>query len=227
MHTAAVNGSLVKYDSAACMAVYASTYVSKARNVLLVSNTPANYTYQDDVFSFNSWSPLDQLPYAWICGQYPDPVGDYVDDWDTDPYRSHDAICTLSIAISRTGNWTVGTTSDTIAYCLVEVVPEECSLRFSLPIMLIIIVANFVKVVVIVLVLLTHKTPTLVTLGDAVASFLERPDPYTARICLSTREDILKLQEGWRVQPAKPWIPKKRFWIKAASWKRWLTCYVL
>jgi len=228
MHAAAMNGSLVKFDVADCMAQYASVFVSKARNVLLVTNSPANYTYEDDVISFNPGDTLSsQIPYSWICGETFNPEENGYDVWDDSPYRSHRAVCTLEAAIARASNWTVGDDAGTIAYCLVQVTPEECSLRFSFPIMLIVIAANIVKLIVITLVLVTHKTPTLVTVGDAIASFLERPDPYTAGRCLATREDILKSRGQWTMQPAKQYVARKYFWIKVTSWKRLITCYIL
>jgi hypothetical protein len=228
MHAAALNGSLVKFNVADCMAQYASIFVSKARNVLLVTDSSANYTYEDDVISFNPGDTLSyQIPYAWICGESFNPGENGYDVWDGSPYRSHRPVCTLETAVASASNWTVGNSGDTIAYCLVQVTPEECSLRFSFPIMLIVIAANIVKLLVIAHILVTHKAPTLVTVGDAVASFLERPDPYTAGRCLATREDILKTRGQWVMQPAKQYVARKYFWTKATSWKRLITCYIL
>jgi hypothetical protein len=69
------------------------------------------------------------------------------------------------------------------------------------------------------------KEPTLVTVGDAVASFLYDPDPTTKGICLSTKLDIQG--NRWKLQVAKQWQPKKHFWFRAASVKRWLICNIL
>ena len=69
------------------------------------------------------------------------------------------------------------------------------------------------------------KEPTLVTIGDAVASFLYKKDPTTEGICLSTNSDIQN--NRWKAQPAKPWNPTSQFWFRAASVKRWLTCNIL
>ncbi|KAF4628836.1 hypothetical protein G7Y89_g9316 [Cudoniella acicularis] len=88
--------------------------------------------------------------------------------------------------------------------------------------MLIVIAANAAKACIMILTILKLKAPTLVTVGDAVASFLEVPDPTTKDICLSTKVDVRKRR--WKMQPAKPWTPTKRFWFRAASIKRRLTC---
>jgi hypothetical protein len=70
------------------------------------------------------------------------------------------------------------------------------------------------------------KEPTLVTIGDAVASFLYDPDPTTTGICLSSKSSI-QATKKWKLQPAKPWHPKRHFWFRAASIKRWLICNIL
>lgn len=79
--------------------------------------------------------------------------------------------------------------------------------------------------IIVILTVWKLKEPTLVTIGDAVASFLYDPDPTTAGICLSSKSSIQS--NKWKLQPAKPWNPKRHFWFRAASIKRWLTCNIL
>ncbi len=69
-----------------------------------------------------------------------------------------------------------------VEYCLSKVVEEHCRLQFSLIIMLLVIGCNFMKVM--------HdygavarKSPTLVTSGDAIESFLAERDPTTKSSC--------------------------------------------
>jgi hypothetical protein len=210
MHEKALNGTLVKYDSAACMAEYASTFVSKVRNVLLVStdNNPTN-----NVLASASWTKSYAIPFDWICGD------DYI------AYLHPEGVtpCTLSIATSGAATWRA--LSHSISYCMVEPIVEKCRLSFSLEIMIIVIVANMAKATIMILTCWRLKAPTLVTIGDAIASFLDKPDPTTAGICLSTQEDIQKGK--WKNQAAKRWIPKRHFWFKAASIKRWVICNFL
>ncbi|KAH0539047.1 hypothetical protein FGG08_004393 [Glutinoglossum americanum] len=68
-----------------------------------------------------------------------------------------------------------------------------------------------------------QRAPPLVTLGDAVSSFLEVPDPSTQEICVASKADILK--GAWRERGTPKVYPMvQRFWFRAASWKRWLSC---
>ena len=210
LHKKALNGSLVKYDLANCQKEYAVSFVSKVRNVLLVTNdTDAT----NNILKINSWYSGDEVSYHWICG----------DGYSNEPYQFGSPVCTLSIALATANNWTLF--GHPISYCMVEPVIEECRLSFSLVIMLAVIAANLTKATIMVWTVWKLREPTLVTIGDAVASFLEQPDPTTAGICLSTKMDIIKGK--WKKKIAKRWAPERHFWFKAASFKRWLTCYIL
>jgi hypothetical protein len=69
--------------------------------------------------------------------------------------------------------------------------------------------------------------PTLVTIGDAVSSFMRDPDPTTQGVCLSTKMDIENRRWGTRTRLPTAWVPRQHFWFRAASVKRWLTCNLL
>ena len=74
-----------------------------------------------------------------------------------------------------------------IDYCLSRKRVGNCQLQFSLTIMIIVIICNLTKAVCMLLTLRHRFTTPLLTLGDAVASFLKRPDIYTRNNCLSDR----------------------------------------
>jgi hypothetical protein len=83
----------------------------------------------------------------------------------------------------------------TIGYCLVERVEEFCKLRFSFLIAFIVIAANIIKAICMGLTIYVHGNhEALVTLGDAVASFLNRPDPDTEGCCLRPKAHV---QSRW------------------------------
>lgn len=74
-----------------------------------------------------------------------------------------------------------------IEYCLVQEVDEKFLLQFSLPVMLIIIICNLIKIVCMILTVLGEGSRPLVTVGDAIASFLKESDPATKNLCLAGR----------------------------------------
>jgi hypothetical protein len=210
MQESAANSTLVKYSNADCMAEYATTFVSKSRNVLLVT-TDTNSTNQ--YLGAQSWEVDYEVPYFWICGA----------SWSPSPYLDHSPVCTLGTAQASAESWEVQ--GHPISYCMVQQVPEECRVNFSLVVMLIIIIANAIKAATMLYTFYKLDSETLVTVGDATASFLTEPDPTTEGICLLSKEDIQKGK--WKEPQPKRWIPKRLFWFKAASLKRWLTCNIL
>lgn len=63
-----------------------------------------------------------------------------------------------------------------VDYCLVNRAEEQCTLNFSLHIMIIVIIMNACKVVILCVVGIFFISDPLLTLGDAVGSFLTVPD---------------------------------------------------
>jgi hypothetical protein len=133
MHEALLNGTLKNTTSSQCKEAYGINFVSKSRNVLLVTED-AN-TSNNSLLYMNAWDAFQEVPYAWICG----------DGWSKSPYSDQppSAVCTVSTATTATSNWMVG--SHHISYCMVQEVNEECQLSFSLLIMLVVISANAAK----------------------------------------------------------------------------------
>jgi hypothetical protein len=71
-----------------------------------------------------------------------------------------------------------------IDYCLARKTEPRCKLQFSRPILLAVILCNFIKAAVMIATLWLQREPTLVTTGDAISSWLQYPDEATARQCL-------------------------------------------
>lgn len=74
------------------------------------------------------------------------------------------------------GNW--------VDSCLSEKVEEKCGVVFNLDLAIFVLVLNFINTILLAYVFFSSKHRPLLTLGDAVASFLERPDENTVDMCL-------------------------------------------
>lgn len=74
-----------------------------------------------------------------------------------------------------------------IDHCLSRRPAEKCQLQFSLPIMIIVMTCNLTKAVCMLLTIRHRFATPILTLGDAVTSFLKRPDIYTKNNCLSDK----------------------------------------
>lgn len=74
-----------------------------------------------------------------------------------------------------------------IDYCLSKLEDETCQLEFSIIIMAIVIICNFVKALCMILTVRSRFATPLLNLGDAIESFLKKPDSFTANNCLSNK----------------------------------------
>lgn len=116
-----------------------------------------------------------------------------------------------------------------IDYCLADAARESSSsLNVNGPLLVAINLINvlFVASLVIVLVfaLTCRSFNPLVTLGDALASFLANPDPSTQDSCLITKSEISK--GFWGEREAKYWFTQSSRWYHVPSFTRW-TVWVL
>lgn len=205
---------LRKLDNKACIEEYSKGIISTRSNLLLV--TPhendtnavlAMWTYMSPQFSETKWGRYHP---PWVCDL---PQAPYY-PWEPRPS------CDVGKIAAKADTWTMG--GHPIQYCLSEPVEEHCRLQFSVGIMIIIILCNAIKMVVMGYIAWTQPL-NLVTIGDAIASFLDRPDTTTTGSCLAGKEDF---QKSWQRMPMR-WELKTHHWFRAASKKRWLSCNIL
>lgn len=207
--------SLTKLDNAACIKAYGTDYVSSYGDLLLVSS-PKNAT--NSVLSWDSiWPPdigsgsVRWNTYDWICL---DSGGD-----------GYDPPCEPDEAIAKAGEWTLG--GQPINYCLSRKNEEHCRLQFSLVIMIFVILCNLVKTICMMVIVWKEKAATLVTLGDAISSFLQNPDSITAGCFLAGKDDFQTGNSHLLTIEDKKYLPKRYRWFRAASLTRWAAFHML
>ncbi|KAH7336430.1 hypothetical protein BKA65DRAFT_538551 [Rhexocercosporidium sp. MPI-PUGE-AT-0058] len=115
----------------------------------------------------------------------------------------------------------------TVDYCLSEPWPEKCQFSFSPVLMVVVMVCNIVKIICLGLILWRQRISTLVTTGDAIASFLETPDPSTKGHCLLSKKDLVSKEWMENGVCADSYQKGKLRWHHAASRGRWWFCYGL
>ena len=112
-----------------------------------------------------------------------------------------------------------------------------CDYDANIAIIVIVIVCNIGKLGTMLYVAYGPFSDPLMTTGDAVASYLERPDQATRGMCLFAKSDIAVVNKQsvthwtWLGQPSsrtpKKWKPEKTRWFVAASVSRWFWCFLL
>lgn len=241
-----------KLDAAACFNRYSNQYMSDAGNVYVVHESPI--VWRD----LAVWWPEFHLnkSFTWYKDSEARPIT--TEDKDATRLASIPFFSTPQTYLSngwRCPSHTIGSCdvdneyevpSDRsqwqpfealIKYCMVEEIEESCKLQFSFLIATLVVASNFVKAVCMALTLLMYRRHLpLVTLGDAIAHFLDHPDPETRGQCLFSRH-LIEAQWTWEFTngakknelgvPPEPFDPKRRKWQTAPSGYRWWATYVL
>ena len=147
--------------------------------------------------------------------------------------------CTTSVINNYLSNWTVASgdippvTDNSLGSGTVEVdhclsaglndSQNQCSVGFSTYIMAIVIGMNALKCGFVFFVhWKSGKYGAIVTLGDAISSFLQEPDHHTEQMCLTTKCHFMG-KDAWEPQ-AIEWRPVKTRWQGATTKRRfWIT----
>lgn len=107
-----------------------------------------------------------------------------------------------------------------IQFCLAQKADEQsCRVSLNGSLLGIVSLLNLASVVSMAVVLFKPSFDPLVSLGDAVRSFLQHPDPTTRDSCLMTKIDVW--QSRWGFREPKYWIPHDLFWLRVPSLPRW------
>lgn len=230
-----------RLDNDRCIQAYAQLFVSSHGNLLAMSSAVkpsgppsaiidswtlpyvdrsndsflTNYgTYADPVAS--NFTP----PYLWICYSYLKDELKHSAGVSCDPNSI--------IQKKQDTNWTISGYADgeqfPIQYCLSQPVIERCKVQFGLPIMLAVIGCNLMKCLCMLLTLWWQRSPPLVTLGDAIESFLQRFDISTKDMCLAGKAQFA--QRPWE-KSIMPFVKDSWSWSSSTSHRRWMTCNLL
>ena len=112
-----------------------------------------------------------------------------------------------------------------IEFCLARPAQQLCTIELLPQVLYAVLVCNAVKVMCFAAMLMLGFQP-LVTLGDAVASFLERPDQFTRGLgpVSSTHRATSKGLDIYKSQKSpRPWARTRLQWFKGASSARWIS----
>lgn len=109
--------------------------------------------------------------------------------------------------------------------CYSQQTEEHCKLLFSNPLCWVVTTINLLKCILMLFVAFgDDKETPLLTVGDAVASFMQEEDTSTENMCLARKARIKK--QNWD-KIAVPYDAKPRRKFAAASLTRWITCISL
>ncbi|PVI03995.1 hypothetical protein DM02DRAFT_669382 [Periconia macrospinosa] len=123
---------------------------------------------------------------------------------------------------------TGGFFAEDFAYCLSLKVPSKCKVELSQNILYAVIVCNAVKLVAMVMILWRWNRRTIVTVGDAIESFIEQPDCTTKDCCLMAKDTVAKIWHRPNVKFHQRFHPRAReAWFRAVSTGQWVASIIL
>lgn len=225
----AASGSLQWLDVQTCIKEYAQDFVTSRGGLVLVLdkqrdelNTSTSSIYsmvpnwknlKKEPWAGPGWCPWDH--FAWICGQDgKHSCGRCSNDrgFTTCAFDApcHERLPSIQRNIqnvtakdSNAGapeGWRPFQLDRPVKYCLSEQLPEQCQLQAVFQIWLIVVILNAIKATLMCLTLFSTRESPLMTVGDAIASFLERPDSTSHSLCLVARREI----QGKRFVKSRP-----------------------
>ena len=135
----------------------------------------------------------------------------------------------IDIGLSSNGTDESAMESYPVEYCLSEdKIPQRCTLQYVSYLLGVVVACNIIKVISMIataFLLWNLDEPIFATVGDAVASYLERPEEITAGWCLMGRKEAKAWRRG-RLEQQKQALynpPKRKRLFSATSKTRWFT----
>ncbi|KAF2399477.1 hypothetical protein EJ06DRAFT_538344 [Trichodelitschia bisporula] len=182
-----LNGGMEKLEKEDCLAAYVQDFKTVRGHLLLVSPESESWPgphYEPGaaVAAVEAIDPVlgadkdDCLPGSWVCGA----------NWPCSmPCKSQ-----LKGLQANSSHWEPF--GKHVDYCLSQRTIERCRLQSSTHLSIVVTVVCFLKAVAMFCVVFTAKDRPLLTVGDAISSFLQEPDLYTKGMCLRSKSDFRK-----------------------------------
>jgi hypothetical protein len=231
MQQNATTGVYTKYNVSSCFTLY-NDYWSALGNLVIVTKNDTRSPEQqvnDTLLIYASIVPNSD---GWAKNQWAIENGTQ----SSTRYRAKPPTGPVE-------TWFLGPGLYEVDYCYVQppaTTEDRCRFEYSSQIMITVCILNFSKTCTMLVVWWMrkyqwaarqdHEKHVLYTLGDAVQSFIQAPEPKTADMCLATKDDFMrrrtlktKLTRPELVLSKVPrqWQERKRFWGAAASTRRW------
>lgn len=223
----AVNGSnytqtlLTQRSAKECRSIFGRPFVSDYSFVFLsVHPNPENSSYLDPCRSnlkiqVNSRDALDPAedgcvpdPYKWICD------GEYEHAGAT-----CDKVCDINNITNATYHAWTPFDNHTVESCWTPPADDSCTLEINWHFLIIVVVFTLIKSALLFAAISALHDAPILTIGDAVSSFLNDPDPTTQQVPFLQKADIKLYPWCWSTSP-RFWTRRKLRRIRAANSKR-------
>lgn len=220
--------NMVRLSPAQCAERYISPTTVTTSLIIVAGNT----TYQQN----NASSLLDGWISAW--GPWAESTG-----WICAAFLTNDELCDRESVERFSARWKVVVPKSVVIdvdHCLVGEEgnnEERCALHYSAHILGIVGVCTLMESILVLLVWFLHRRDspskeswrnrTMVTIGDAIQSYLERP-AAELDVADGGEPDVSSTKSGHVVPKKSVWRTQKAVsWIRAVSSSDWIMSYIM
>lgn len=198
--------SFARLNSSDCLKYYTEGFTSSYSDVVVVSNapqpdSPVLWTRYPQRILTEDKKTMNHDSYHWVCHDI--------------LTNSSQEVCSRKKAVDayKSRPWTVY--GHPVDYCLARIAPDRCHLQYNVWIMGAVVVFSVIKVLAIAVLVFTHPSGAFLrTLGDAIASFLEKPDMTTANMCLVSSSQVRKHGFATSASPHALTKNRLRWWSR-------------
>ncbi|GES61301.1 hypothetical protein ATEIFO6365_0006076000 [Aspergillus terreus] len=220
-------GELQLLSNRDCINTYAADVQTKYGSLLLVADD-FNSTDYDFALTGSKW--YDNLdPYNWMCTALEtetSPCSRVIHQVDPENWTIKNELVEWIDEIIHDLTMETDTVIDPMAfrvqYCLAETLPEKCTVEYSLPLVIVVILVNLIKAATLWATTASIADSPILTTGDAIASFLRHPDATTHGQSLLSQDNVLKPS----IEPLT-YCATPRRWGSPVSLQRWISCFLL
>ena len=198
-----------RLPSRTCMDAYTEGFMQNYSDVVVITKTiqpgtPVLWTRYPQRILSEDKQDTNNDPFHWVCK-------------DTLKFSNESGICYKNDALNNIdpNSWTVQ--GHGVDHCLARKAANHCSLQYNAWIMGAVMVFTIIKVLAVATLVFTHPKGEnyLRTIGDAIASFLEKPDPHTEGMCLVSSAQVRKYGFKDSEKPRTSTTTWCRWWAKA------------
>ena len=202
--------------------------VTQNDGLISYGNLTSSGSYADD--HTGCAANLPKVPDAWQFSEWSCPSYQYTYlDFNTSIHGSHDHQ-TLAFCSEPTQQSVLP-----IDHCLAESAVGHCRIEINQTVLAVVLICNTIKVLCLLSTLLIVDFLPLITVGDAIASFLAIPDQTSLGDgTISERDVVYKQEDEMRSRPtlfhypeiyrwhppSKVWKPRQPVWSSGASPRR-------
>lgn len=198
-----LNSSLVRHTRDECMDLFGNAFVSDRDLLLLepkVSNSPGFITLNKIVDATKIKNCIHSS-YSWICGNRYS-FNDYID--------TNCVPCNVKLN-KKKETWHPFRPDQDITHCYSSRTEESCRLEMVSQVAITVVIITFMKILFLILAAFGSNTSPLLTVGDAVDSFITKPD--------SSITDMEFFQSG-EAAYQWAWTSSSKFWMPVRQ-RKW------